>query len=95
MVTLVSLEALGAKGSLIIEGPFTKNKFYLDLIATVLEADLYLSEESLTGTSVGSTLLINNNTSNLSKITKYDKPEGEYKQNLINYSKKWKQLVNK
>ena len=95
LVTLVSLEALGAKGSLIIEGPFTRNKFYLDLMATVLEADLYLSEGSLTGTSIGSTLLINNNTSNLSKITKYDNPEGEYKQNLINYSKKWKQLVDK
>ena len=95
MVTLVSLEALGAKGSIIIEGPFTRNKFYLDLMATVLEADLYLSEGSLTGTSIGSTLLINNNTSNLSKIKKYNNPEGEYKQNLINYSKKWKQLVDK
>ena len=62
---------------------------------TVLEADLYLSEGSLTGTSIGSTLLINNNTSNLSKIKKYNNTEGEYKQNLINYSKKWKQLVNK
>ena len=95
MVTLVSLEALGAKGSIIIEGPFTRNKFYLDLMATVLEADLYLSEGSLTGTSIGSTLLINNNTSNLYKIKKYNNPEGEYKQNLINYSKKWKQLVDK
>ena len=95
MVTLVSLEALGAKGSLIIEGPFTRNKFYLDLMASVLEVDLYLSEESLTGTSIGSTLLVNNDTSNLSKITKYDNPKGVYRSNMINYSKKWKQLVDK
>ena len=95
LVTLVSLEALGAKGSLIIEGPFTRNKFYLDLMASVLEVDLYLSEESLTGTSIGSTLLVNNDTSNLSKIKKYDNPKGEYRSNMINYSKKWKQLVDK
>ena len=64
-------------------------------MASVLEADLYLSEESLTGTSIGSTLLVNNDTSNLSKITKYDNPKGVYRSNIINYSKKWKQLVDK
>ena len=56
MMTATSLGLTGAKGEIIVEGPFARNQTYLDMLCAA-SARPVLTSASSTGTSIGAALL--------------------------------------
>lgn len=57
LTTAVCLEMIGADGPVIVEGPFTQNQLYLDMLQAATGRDTVSAEGSATGTSIGTSLL--------------------------------------
>lgn len=57
MMTATSLELTGARGEIIIEGPFSRNRTYLEMLHAVTGRRVLAMTGSSTGTSVGAALL--------------------------------------
>jgi sugar (pentulose or hexulose) kinase len=57
MMTATSLELTGAKGDVIVEGPFAKNQIYLDMLSVSTGRQVVTTGSSSTGTSIGAALL--------------------------------------
>ncbi len=57
MMTATSLALTGAKGPIIVEGPFAKNRAYLDMLGVATGRKVFASGSSSTGTSIGAALL--------------------------------------
>ncbi|AJE46381.1 FGGY-family carbohydrate kinase [Celeribacter indicus] len=56
LMTRTCLDLVGAKGPVIVEGPFARNSEYLDMLASLHEDGVEIAE-SATGTSVGAAML--------------------------------------
>ncbi|MCF1707907.1 FGGY-family carbohydrate kinase [Tabrizicola sp. J26] len=56
LMTRVSLDLIGARGPVIVEGPFGRNPDYLDMLAAISPEGVEIAT-SATGTSVGAALL--------------------------------------
>lgn len=56
LMTASGLELTGARGPVIVEGPFASNPAYLDMLAAVRPEGVRVAQ-SATGTSVGAALL--------------------------------------
>ncbi len=57
MMTAASLALTGAKGAIIVEGPFAKNRIYLDMLGIAAGRAVFADSSSSTGTSIGAALL--------------------------------------
>jgi sugar (pentulose or hexulose) kinase len=57
MMTATSLSLTGAKGEIIIEGPFSQNQTFLQMLHTATGQSVFAMTGSSTGTSVGAALL--------------------------------------
>lgn len=57
MMTATSLSLTGAKGEIIIEGPFSRNQTFLQMLHTATGQSVFAMTGSSTGTSVGAALL--------------------------------------
>lgn len=57
MMTAESLKLTGAKGPVIVEGPFARNRAYLDMLSVAVGRPVHASASSSTGTSIGAALL--------------------------------------
>ena len=57
MMTATSLALTGAKGPIIVEGPFAKNRAYLDMLGVATGRKVFAGGSSSTGTSIGAALL--------------------------------------
>jgi sugar (pentulose or hexulose) kinase len=57
MMTATSLELTGAKGEIIIEGPFSQNRTYMEMLRAVTDRPVLAMTGSSTGTSIGAALL--------------------------------------
>ena len=57
MMTATSLSLTGAKGDIIVEGPFTKNQSFLEMLNVATGRAVIAMTGSSTGTSVGAALL--------------------------------------
>jgi sugar (pentulose or hexulose) kinase len=57
MMTATSLDLTGAKGPVIVEGPFARNRVYLDMLTVATGRPVHASGASSTGTSIGAALL--------------------------------------
>ena len=57
MMTATCLGMIGAEGPVVVEGPFGRNRLYLEMLATALGRPLLGAGESVTGTSIGAALL--------------------------------------
>ncbi len=56
MMTATALDLTGAKGEIIVEGPFVRNQAYLDMLCVATQRTV-LTSASSTGTSIGAALL--------------------------------------
>ncbi len=56
MMTATSLALTGAKGPIIVEGPFAKNRAYLDMLGVAAGRKVFAGGSSSTGTSIGAAL---------------------------------------
>lgn len=57
LMTATCLEMIGAEGGVIVEGPFFRNKLYLDMLGAALNRAIDGVGDCATGTSVGAALL--------------------------------------
>ena len=57
MMTAVSLEAIGADGPVIVDGPFARNVTFLEALAVVTGRKVLIGGSGATGTSAGAALL--------------------------------------
>ncbi len=56
LMTATCLALIGARGPVIVEGPFTRNALYLDMLAVASRLDV-LAPEAASGTAIGSAIL--------------------------------------
>ncbi|WP_322892381.1 MULTISPECIES: FGGY-family carbohydrate kinase [unclassified Yoonia] len=56
LMTRICLDLTGARGPVIVEGPFARNQDYLDMLSALSSGEVAVAD-SATGTSVGATLL--------------------------------------
>ena len=57
MMTATSLSLTGANGPVIVEGPFARNRTYLDMLGVATNRKVFAGGSSSTGTSIGAALL--------------------------------------
>lgn len=89
LMTDTCLTLAGAKGPIIVEGPFAGNGDYCAMLAALRPDGIKLAK-SATGTSVGSALLFLSH-GHPPKTTWVEMTEPE---TLLEYARKWRQLVN-
>ena len=90
-LALMSFECLqlaGSEGAVVVEGPFARNQFYLDMLQALSEGPV-IACESATGTSIGAALLFD---SAETQSTADELPSlvPSYQGALQDYAKKWK-----
>lgn len=64
MMTSVCLSLAGARGTTIVEGPFSRNMPYLKMLSAATGRPIMTSGSSATGTSVGAAMLVTQDSSN-------------------------------
>lgn len=93
-LALMSFECLklaGGQGQIVVEGPFARNRFYLDMLQAVSECNV-IACESATGTSVGAALLFAGTTKQNAASPLQPIPPS-YKAALEQYAKRWQQAA--
>lgn len=88
LMTASCLSLIGANGKKIVEGPFSKNKLYCDMLATATSSTVQPSRG--TGTSVGAALLT---MKNFAPSTDVCVEQCEASSYLKNYAEKWMHIV--
>lgn len=58
LMTAECLDLTGAQGSVIVEGPFSQNRLYLEMLEAAVMRPVVAAEGSVTGTSIGAALLL-------------------------------------
>ncbi|MBO6920432.1 MAG: FGGY-family carbohydrate kinase [Rhizobiaceae bacterium] len=88
LMTASCLSLIGAKGKNIVEGPFSQNTLYCDMLATAISSHVQPSRG--TGTSVGAALLTMDN---FEQSTDVCLEQFEASQYLRAYAKNWIRIV--
>ena len=88
MVTSCCLEMIGHKGQVIVEGPFTRNEVFLDMLSAATRSPV-ITAGSATGTSQGAALLVSSENPPLDlKVPRPPKPE------LKAYAALWRRALD-
>ena len=91
LMTHECMKLAGAQGPIYIEGPLAQDSQYAEVLAAVSERPLYLSE-AVTGTSVGSAMLIA--APQQPPIYKQIEPAPDKRMQLQNYARFWQQRLS-
>jgi sugar (pentulose or hexulose) kinase len=94
MMALTCLELVGAEGPIMTEGPFARNRLFLDLVAAGSERQVMSSTGSSTGTSVGAALLAAEDIPAMMNQRTHDPPQGAYREALVRYAERWRERAN-
>lgn len=90
-VTAICLSLTRASGPIIVEGPFTKNSLYLDMLAVMTGHTVFVSSTA-TGTSIGASMLCTPlNGSNIRLSERQMPAEAAH---LSSYGDRWARIVN-
>ncbi|WP_298816960.1 FGGY-family carbohydrate kinase [uncultured Roseibium sp.] len=93
LMTAECLKMTGARGPSLVEGPFARNSFYLDMLAAATGRLVETSSDSSTGTSIGAALLLDKKaTAQASKSERSHKEETSDSR-LSDYAGEWKSAV--
>lgn len=94
LMTATCLELIGAKGPTVVEGPFSKNDLYLEMLMTATERDVIVSKTSATGTSIGAAMLAHGGKTAKSDSSNNSSKKIEYVDDieLKAYAEKWKNV---
>ena len=94
LVTRRCLELIGHSGSVIVEGPFAKNRCFLMMLEAVMDANIE-AVVSATGTSKGAAILFQEETlSEVSSTSTRFSYKNPLAQQMRNYAQKWARLAN-
>jgi sugar (pentulose or hexulose) kinase len=88
LMTQTCLGLVGARGPVIIEGPFASNKDYCAMLAALRPEGLHVAS-STTGTSAGAALLVQNSAT----LPGTRKTNTKNQHQLQTYANKWHELV--
>lgn len=95
VMTATSLELTGAKGPVIVEGPFARNRAYLDMLTVATGRPVHASAASSTGTSIGAALLALGPKSGLpSGAAATPPPDAAAAKKLANWRRRWLDAVH-
>lgn len=90
LMSSVCLRMIRAQGPVVVEGPFARNSYFLNMLSTATGRDVLLAGENATGTSIGAARLTRATTPELSSRPhqRYGLPE------LLNsYAQHWLKLT--
>lgn len=90
MITCECLEQIGHIGKIILEGPFTKNRHFMNMLSVMTETKILVSK-SATGTTIGTSMLFLNELHD-TRIN-YEVLDHNDKK-LLNFGKRWKEKIN-
>lgn len=94
LVTRRCLELIGHSGSVIVEGPFAKNRCFLMMLEAVMDANIE-AVVSATGTSKGAAILFQEEKlSEVSSASTRFSCKNPLAQQMRNYAQKWAHLAN-
>lgn len=91
MMTAECLELTGAEGDIVVEGPFTGNRLYLQMLSAATSRRVVAMTGSATGTSIGAALLARTAAAGAGPKAPYhvvsDTPE------MALYAERWREVV--
>ncbi len=90
LMTAECLKMVGASGETIVEGPFARNLYYLQMLQVATQRPVVTSD-SITGTSVGAAMLFSNASIELSH-NEVARPSAERQFGL--YASRWRNLAS-
>ncbi|WP_323765410.1 FGGY-family carbohydrate kinase [Marinovum sp.] len=89
LVTARCLELIGHRGEIIVEGPFARNRAYLQMLSAATGSAVR-PMLSATGTSQGAALLVRDATSPLPPATRQSLQAGDWTAPMAGYAKAWR-----
>ncbi|MEP3048920.1 MAG: FGGY-family carbohydrate kinase [Roseibium sp.] len=89
LTTSVCLDMTGADGPVIVEGPFTQNRLYLEMLQAATQRPVESAGGSVTGTSIGAALLALDNKRHPKTPFKRPLEASNADPGLQQYVKKW------
>ena len=90
LMTATCLNLVGAEGPVIVEGPFTQNNSYLEMLAAATQRPVHPNHAKGTGTTQGAALLCNSNFQPLKNDFKVEAVRADFQ----NYAANWMHQVN-
>ena len=90
IMTCECLKLIGHRGKIIIEGPFTKNQHFINMLSVITKSKILVSK-SITGTTIGASMLFLNERHETSinyEILEHD--DG----NLLKFGERWQKKIN-
>ena len=90
-MTARCLALVGHAGDVVVEGPLTRNRPFLDMLAIGTDTPVFVSE-SATGTSAGAALLAKSGRVNAGRAIPHRVSAGR-RQSFRDYAERWNRLV--
>lgn len=91
MMTAECLELTGAEGDIVVEGPFTGNRLYLQMLAGATGRRVVAMVGSATGTSIGAALLARPTAAGAGSKAPYQIIAGSPE--MARYAERWREIV--
>jgi len=89
LVTAECLAMTGARGPILVEGPFSRNTQYLEMLGTATGRPVFASKQSVTGTSIGAALLAVEGSTKFHAGGSGDEANRAYRSELSQYARLW------
>ncbi len=88
-MTATCLDLIGARGEIVVEGPFAVNTAYLRMLAAATGRPVFADPQNVTGTSLGAASLVAG-----SKVRTGVQPlAGEVPESFANYARAWRKAA--
>lgn len=91
LMTATCLDLIGARGEVVVEGPFAANRAYLRMLAAATGRPVFADPQNLTGTSLGAACLVEG-----SRVrTGVEPVVGEIPDSFVIYAQAWREAALK
>ena len=90
IMTCECLKQVGHRGKIIIEGPFTKNQHFMNMLSVITKSKILVSK-SITGTTIGASMLFLNKRHETSinyEVLEHDDEK------LLEFGERWQKKIN-
>ena len=89
LMTAICLDLIGARGDIVVEGPFASNRSYLRMLAAATDRPVFADPRNITGTSLGAACLVKG-----SRVRTGVEPLlGEAAESLAAYAQAWQKAT--
>ncbi|OCP04967.1 MULTISPECIES: FGGY-family carbohydrate kinase [unclassified Ensifer] len=89
LMTATCLELIGARGDIVVEGPFAANDSYLRMLKAATGRPVFGDPGNVTGTSLGAACLVKDS----SPRTGVQPVAGDVPESFVDYAKAWRKAV--